>query len=253
MSGQRLHSFRRLGAAFAAGGERYDRLRPGYPHQAVAWLAEGTPEAGVVVDVGAGTGKLTAAMQAQGFEVVAVDPSLDMLAQVRRLLPTVSTQRGSGEATGLPDGTADLVTFAQSWHWVEPNAGSTETARVLKPGGRAGWVWNFVDVRVPWVAELARIWHTVAGEEAIEATRHAPVLGAAFGSVDSITVDWAQPMPVVDLAELITTRSYYLSASEPEQQQIKAEVAAFLASQFAGAGTVDLPYRTHCFRAGVVG
>jgi hypothetical protein len=81
LTSERLDSFRRLSAAFAAGGERYGRLRPGYPDQAVTWLVEGTPAAGVVVDVWAGTGKLTA---------------------------------------GLPDDTADLITFAQSWHWVEP-------------------------------------------------------------------------------------------------------------------------------------
>ncbi|HEX8508512.1 MAG TPA: hypothetical protein VF635_03295 [Propionibacteriaceae bacterium] len=72
MSSQRAESFRRLGAAFARGGERYERLRPGYPDRAVTWLVAGTPAAGVVVDVGAGTGKLTAAMLAAGFEVVAV-------------------------------------------------------------------------------------------------------------------------------------------------------------------------------------
>jgi SAM-dependent methyltransferase len=232
MTNERLESFRRLGAAFAAGGERYDRLRPGYPDRAVTWLVEGTLAAGVVVDIGAGTGKLTVALLAHGFAVIAVDPSQDMLAQLSRQLPTVQTQVGTGEAAGLPDHTADLITFAQSWHWVEPTAGSTETARILKPGGKAGWVWNFLDVGVAWVAELAEIWHTVAGEGAVDATRHAPVLGSAFGPVDAITFDWADTMPVVDLAELVTTRSYYLNASEQKQQQVRDQVTAFIAAQF---------------------
>ncbi|HEX8508513.1 MAG TPA: methyltransferase domain-containing protein [Propionibacteriaceae bacterium] len=105
-----------------------------------------------------------------------------MLAQVSRRLPTFAKQVGRGEATGLPESTADLVTFAQSWHWVEPNAGSAETARILKPGGAAGWLCNFVD---------------------------------------------------------------------GQQQQVKAAVDAFVSRQFPDVGAVDLPYRTHCFRADV--
>jgi ubiquinone/menaquinone biosynthesis C-methylase UbiE len=213
----------------------------------VSWLVDGTPDAGVVADVGAGTGKLTAAMLARGFTVVAVDPSLDMLAQLSRRFAGVRTQIGTGEATGLPAGAADLVTFAQSWHWVEPSAGLAEAVRVLKPGGTAGWVWNFLDVRMTWVAQLTEIWHTLAGEEAIDATRHAPVLDSAFGPVEAITFDWTHKMSVVELAELVTTRSYYLKASERQQQQIRNRVGAFLGAQFPDVSTVDLPYRTHCF------
>lgn len=249
MQSERSESFRELGSAFAAGGEGYERLRPGYPDDAVSWMVEGTPAAAVVADVGAGTGKLTVALVARCLDVCAVDPSADMLDQLSRLLPGVTTRAGTGEATGLPDDTVDLVTFAQSWHWVEPAAGSIETSRVLKPGGRAAWVWNFMDVREPWVAELAAIWHTVGGDEATDPKRHIPVLGPDFGPVQSITIDWVQPVLLVDLAELVTTRSYYLSASTTEQGQIDADVAAFLGAQFPDVDTVDLPYRTHCFRA----
>jgi len=212
-------------------------------------MVEHTSPADTVADIGAGTGKLTTALIARGFDVVAVDPSANMLAQLSRLLPGVRTQVGTGEGTGLADRSADLVTFAQSWHWIEPVAGSIETARVLKPGGRAAWVWNFMDVREPWVAELAALWHTVDGVEAIDPTRHKPDLSTAFGPVDSITVDWTQPMLLRDLAELVTTRSYYLNASTLERQQIEADVAAFLALRFPNIESIDLPYRTHCFRA----
>jgi SAM-dependent methyltransferase len=227
MTKERLESFRRLGAAFAAGGERYDRLRPGYPDQAVTWLVEGTPAAGVVVDVGAGTGKLTAALLAHGFAVIAVDPSHDMLAQLSRQLPTVQTQVGTGEAAGLPDHTADLITFAQSWHSSNrppsrprPRAFSN---RAAGPGGcgtsstsewrgspswpRSGTPWRVrkrsmrLDMR-PCSARPSGRW-----------TRS----------------NWADTMPVVDLAELVTTRSYYLNASEQKQQQIGDQVTAFIA------------------------
>ncbi|MCW2802158.1 MAG: ubiquinone biosynthesis protein, partial [Propionibacteriaceae bacterium] len=103
----------------------------------------------------------------------------------------------------------------------------------------------------PWVAELAAIWHTVSGDQATDRMRHLPVLGAGFGPVTSVTIDWAQPMLLADLAELVTTRSYYLSAPPTERNQIDADVAAFLRAQFPAVDTVHLPYRTHCFRAGL--
>lgn len=251
MTDQKSDAFRRLGATFAAGGEHYERLRPGYPEQAVSWLLEGTPAAGVVVDVGAGTGKLAMEIAERGFDVIAIDPSADMLSQLSRRSRAVSTKVGTGEHTGLPDDVADLVTFAQSWHWVDPVAGVPEILRILKRGGSAGWIWNFMDVREPWVAELARIWHTVADDEAISATRSRPELGLGppFEAMETVTIDWSLAMSLDDLAELVTTRSYYLNASDAEQLRIRSEVADYLHSQFGEADTVDLPYRTHCFRA----
>ena len=204
MSSDDAEAFRRRGAAFASGSDRYERLRPEYPDAALDWLLRAVPSAGYVADVGAGTGKLTAALSSRGFDVVAVDPADDMLARLRQRLPTVGWQVGTGEATGLADACLDLVTFAQSWHWVEPIAGLAEIERILKPSGHAAWVWNFLDIRVEWVAALTKIWHTLMDAEATDATRQAPRLTSAFGPLEHATVDWVDRMVLTDLAALVS-------------------------------------------------
>lgn len=241
--------YRRLGTAFARGADRYERLRPGYPPAAVDWLTAGLPAGTAVADVGAGTGKLTAALAERGLQVTAVDPSEDMLAQLRQRLPAAAVRRGTGEATGLADRSVGLVTFAQSWHWVEPSAGTAELVRVLRPGGRVGWIWNFLDDRVDWVAELIAIWHTLAGEESL-ATRRPPSVGAPFPTPQHVEVDWTESIMLADLAALVTTRSYYLQADEADRARVRDRVATHLSQQFGtGTMTVQLPYRTTCFRA----
>lgn len=250
MSNDSKGDLRRLGSAFARGGDRYDRLRPGYPDEAVDWLLAGMPLVGAqVADIGAGTGKLTMALAARRLAPVAVDPSVDMLGELHRRLPAVQTQVGTGEATGLGDHSVHLVTFAQSWHWVEPAAGVAEIERVLRPAGTAAWLWNFLDARVAWVEALTNIWHGLGGNEATDAGRHAPALTSSFGPVEASTVDWVDPMGMADLAELVTTRSYYLSAAPKAQLEIRDRAAAFLTHQFPDVDRIEVPYRTHCFRA----
>lgn len=244
--------YRRLGATFAHGGADYERLRPGYPDAAVDWITENLPAGTPAADIGAGTGKLTGALRGRGLRVTAVDPSDDMLQQLRERYPDVAVQHGTGEATGLPDHSVGLATFAQSWHWVEPAAGAAELGRVLTVGGRAGWVWNHLDERVDWVAALERIWHGLSTHE-LEAVQKAPEFGGTLPPVESHVVDWAMPMARTDLADLVTTRSYYLAAAEPDRARIRRDVATHLSQVFGDADAVSLPYRTFCYRTHLSG
>src|SRR6185312_1871209 len=108
---------RELATAFKVGGAHYDAVRPNYPDAALAFMVPVATRD--VVDVGAGTGIFTAQLLARGLNVTAVEPSADMLAVLRERLPEVMAQEGTGEETGLEESSADVITYAQAWHWVD--------------------------------------------------------------------------------------------------------------------------------------
>jgi SAM-dependent methyltransferase len=146
--------------SFEHGAADYAASRPDYPDAAVDWaIPAGARD---VLDLAAGTGKLTASLVARGLDVVAVEPSDAMRAELTRLLPGVRAMAGTADATGLPDASVDAVTIAQAWHWFDPATASAEIARVLRPGG-------LVAVTVPrWGPEkvcwaLSDAYHEVEG------------------------------------------------------------------------------------------
>lgn len=110
-----------------------------------------------VLDLGAGTGKLTAMLVALGADVTAVEPDPAMLAELHRLLPEVRGMAGSAEAIPLPDASVDAVVAGQALHWFDMAVAGPEIARVLAPGGILAGLWNVNDDRVDWVAELQRV------------------------------------------------------------------------------------------------
>lgn len=126
------------------------------------WTLETAPGSRVL-DLGAGTGKLTATLGAVGVETTAVEPDLAMLAELRRSLPGVRALSGSAEAIPLPDASVDAVVAGNAMHWFDMDVAGPEIARVLVPGGILAGLWNVMDDRVDWVAGLAH----VSGSEAI--------------------------------------------------------------------------------------
>jgi len=131
----------------------YQRARPSYPAAAVEWVLDAAPGRRVV-DLAAGTGKLTEVLVAAGAEVTAVEPLANMRAELERALPSVRAIDGAAERIPLPDERADALFVGQAFHWFDRPAALEEIARVLVPGGALGLVWNLRDERVPWVAEL---------------------------------------------------------------------------------------------------
>jgi SAM-dependent methyltransferase len=146
----------RRARSFGAVADRYARARPGYPAAALEWLLEAAPGRDVV-DLAAGTGQLTEAILEAGGSVVAVEPDDGMRAALEVALPGVEALAGTAEAIPLPDASADAVLVAQAFHWFAPEPACGEIARVLRPGGVLGLVWNLRDGSVPWVADLDRL------------------------------------------------------------------------------------------------
>jgi SAM-dependent methyltransferase len=233
-------------ASFDAVATVYDAARPGYPAAAVEWLVP--PDAVRVADVGAGTGKFTRALQRDGRIIVAVDPSPHMLEVLARTLPDVEVHAGAAEGIPLPDRSMDAVTFAQAWHWVDKALASIEVARVLRPGGSLGLIWNLRDERVDWVRELGIAMHA-DGDQFTDGAND-PDVRAPFGAPDRAQFEWAAEYTPDGLLDLVRSRSYYTLMSSNEQRDTLAAVRELIRShpQTTGMQTLALPYVTVCYR-----
>lgn len=230
--------------SFGAVAEAYERSRPSYPDEALDWLLP--PGARRVLDLGAGTGKLTRSLVARGLEVVAVEPTPGMREQFARVLPDVELLDGTGEAIPLPDASVDAVLMAQAWHWVDPDTASPEVARVLRPGGRLGLLWNVRDAGVEWIAQLDRLLPG-PGEEQLGSL--APRVAAPFGPVERYDVRWSDPVTVESLLDLTRSRSWVIALDETHRERVLEDVRAQAQAHLEETGTLALEYVTRCSRA----
>lgn len=234
---------RRRARSFGSVADAYDRARPGYPPEAVAWLA-GEPSRDVV-DLGAGTGKLTRQLVAAGHRVTAIEPLPEMRAMLERAIPGVPVLAGTGEAMPFPNASADVVTVAQAFHWFDQEAALAEIARVLRPGGTVGIIWNARDDDKPWVAELS---DAANGREGIAETHEVIACSGPFGPVEHATFSHVQRLDLDTLRDLVLSRSHCAILTPDEQRPILDRVEETFAAH-AQNGEIELPYLTDCFRA----
>jgi SAM-dependent methyltransferase len=228
------------GSSFGVAASAYAEHRPGYARAAVEWAVQ-YPPGRRVLDLGAGTGKLTAALLELGAEVVAVEPDPAMLVELRRALPTVRAVPGSAEEIPLPNASVDAVVAGNAMHWFGMNSAGPEIARVVVPGGVLAGLWNVVDDRVDWVAALAH----VSGAEAIgsrdtrsnwrAATRdmHLPNDGrhACFGSPEQAEFPHGQVRTADSLVATLATRAGMLLMPPRERAATLGRIREFLASR----------------------
>ena len=230
--------------AFADVAGAYERGRPGYPDDAVRWLVGFEPCD--VIDLGAGTGKLTRTLVGLGHRVIAVEPLEEMRAQLEVAVPSVPVVAGRAESMPLPDGSADVVTSAQAFHWFDHDDALPEIARVLRADGRLALVWNSRDDRDPWMSRLSAI----IGNESIQESDVVPVLDASglFRWVDTKRFTFEQILDRDGLLDLVLSRSYLAKLPAPEREPVLEDVGA-LFDETAQDGGVRLAYVTECFRA----
>lgn len=235
--------------SFGAEAEGYDRHRPGYPATAVAWLLAPAAAGPLrVLDLGAGTGLLSAAVAAAGHHVVGVEPDPGMRARLARRLGADRALDGSAEDIPLADGSVDAVVVGQAWHWFDAQRAPAEVARVLRPGGVLGVVWNVRDDSTPWVAQFEQV---VAGQDSASrvARLTAPPLPPAFGPAETTRVRHTHPLASpADLVGL--ARSFSYVRLRPDVDAVLAKVGR-LAERLPGLADgsgLDLPYLALCYR-----
>lgn len=245
-------------SSFGAAAGAYAENRPDYAHAAVRWALTLAPGPRVL-DLGAGTGKLTATLVGLGAEVVAVEPDPAMLTELRRSLPAVRALSGGAEAIPLPDASVDAVLAGNALHWFDMAVAGPEIARVLAPSGILAGLWNVVDDQVEWVAGLARVSgsaaigprDTPAGWRAETADAHLPKtrVAARFGSPEQVEFPHGQRRTADSLVATLATRAGMLVMPEEERDVTLGRIRAFLASRPETArGEFTLPMRTGVLR-----
>src|SRR3954452_13540432 len=183
--------------SFASVADAYDRARPSYPREAVEWLT-GRVSA-TVVELGAGTGKLTDRLVEIGHDVLATDPLDEMLAHLRRRHPDVRVVKAPAEAIPAATRSVDTVVAAQAFHWFDAELALREAARVLKPEGRIALVWNQRDERIPWVRRLGRL---IGSQEQDVDPTDVLVSSKLFGYVEEETFRFWQALRKAVLRDL---------------------------------------------------
>jgi ubiquinone/menaquinone biosynthesis C-methylase UbiE len=235
--------------SFGSVADAYDRARPSYPQEAAVWLAGDQPT--TVLELGAGTGKLTSALVALGHDVHATDPDEQMLAVLRRRLPDVRTSVAAAEEIPAPDASYDVVVTAQAFHWFDPERALPEIARVLRPGGRLAVVRNARDERIPWVRRLGRVLGSPAADPETTPERvlvHSPL----FGFVEEEMFRFWQVVDRRSIQELALSRSSVATLDEAGRAAKLAEVLAFYDDYGRGMDGMQLPYQACCLRTTVV-
>ncbi len=235
---------------FGAVADAYDRGRPSYPRASAVWL---TGERSLsVLEVGAGTGKLTRELVALGHDVHATDPDQDMLSRLSLAMPEVRVSQAPAEELPVADRSVDVVVGAQCFHWFDPERALPEIARVLRPGGRVAMTWAERDERIPWVRRLGVLLR--GPREGSEPDWPTVLTGSGlFGTVEQAVHPFWQTLDRDRLRDLVLSRSHVVALSEEEQAGRLAAALELYDGFGRGHDGMQLPYAARSWRASLAG
>lgn len=231
-----IHRAAQIG--FSRSAEAYERARPGYPDDAIEHLVSRLPAQARVLDLAAGTGKLTRPLVAAGLEVLAVEP----VAEMRAALPaSVEAREGTAQAIPLAGSCVDAVTIGQAFHWFAEEAALRETHRVLRPRGVLALVWNRrieddpVNRRI---SELLAPYQADAPTHRFDSWRSAFGSTELFGSLEERVFANQQVLDGDGFEARIGSISFIAALAEPERSRVLGR-----ARSLAGGATAVVPYR----------
>ena len=239
---------------FSRRADVYERGRPGYPDAVVDLLRRhgGLSAASRVVDLAAGTGKLTRQLAQVSARCVAVEPSAAMRSMFTEQVPGVPVVAGVAESIPLLTATCDVLTAAQAFHWFDAGRSLAEIVRVLRPGGTVALLWNERDEDVPWMAEVGRLLRTVGDAPYWRALEYFPALARSPDLVDVVRESLRFNVPVdrSGLVDLVASRSYVNVLGADDRTHVLDQVA-----QLAGtlSEPIVVPYRTEVLLARAAG
>ncbi|MBY8882601.1 class I SAM-dependent methyltransferase [Actinacidiphila acidipaludis] len=244
-------------ASFGLVAEEYGRLRPAPQDEAIDWMLP--QQASAVLDLAAGAGTLTALLPPRVRQVHAVEPDGRMRAVLAERLPDADVRAGTAEAIPLPDASVDAVIVASAWHWFDTDRAVPEIARVLRPGGRLGVVWNSIDRRVGWVDRWSGSLGGHGGQPAPQGrfARRGELLRTAletpdspFGALEHADFTTTRRTTPAETAALLGTYSRVILLPEQQRRELLARALDTLCAEL-GIGPddpFDLPFHAATWR-----